>query len=61
MLEPERYELNEPRRYTFELERRDFMMSETSDITKDGMVELSEKPGFGVELDEKKLSRTRFA
>ena len=24
-MEPERYELSEPRRYTFELERRDFM------------------------------------
>ena len=25
LIEPERYELSEPRRYTFELERRDFM------------------------------------
>lgn len=41
------------------LERRDFMMTETQDITKDGTVVLSEKPGFGVELDEEKLRATR--
>ena len=28
-LEPERYELSEARRYTFELERRDFIRRET--------------------------------
>ena len=43
------------------LERRDFMMTETSDITEDGMVVLSEKPGFGVELDEARLKDKRFA
>ena len=43
------------------LERRDFMMTETNDITKDGMVVLSDKPGFGLQLDEERLKQTRFA
>jgi L-alanine-DL-glutamate epimerase-like enolase superfamily enzyme len=34
------------------LERRDFMMTEVADVDGEGMVELSETPGFGVELDE---------
>ncbi len=42
------------------LERRDFMMTETQDVTDDGMIVLSEKPGFGVELDEEKLKATRI-
>ena len=33
------------------LERRDFMMTELSDVDADGMVVMREKPGFGVELD----------
>lgn len=40
------------------LDRRDFMMSDVSDVTKDGMVVLSDKPGFGVELDEDRLKAT---
>ncbi len=31
-----------------------------SDVTKDGMIVLSEKPGFGVELDEERLKTTRI-
>ena len=43
------------------LERRDFMMTETSDITKEGMVALSDRPGFGVELEEPRLKKLRIA
>jgi L-alanine-DL-glutamate epimerase-like enolase superfamily enzyme len=42
------------------LQRRDFMMSEVADVDRNGMVVLSEKPGFGVELDEKRLAQTRI-
>ncbi len=42
------------------LERRDFMLTEAADITRDGMVVLSDKPGFGVELDEERLRATRI-
>jgi L-alanine-DL-glutamate epimerase-like enolase superfamily enzyme len=42
------------------LERRDFMVTETQDISPDGMIVLSEKPGFGVELDEERLRATRI-
>ena len=35
-------------------------MRETSDIRSDGMVVLSEKPGFGVELDDEQLKTTRI-
>jgi L-alanine-DL-glutamate epimerase-like enolase superfamily enzyme len=43
------------------LERRDFMLTEPQDISADGMVALSESPGFGVELDEERLRATRVA
>ena len=42
------------------LERRDFMLTEAPDVDADGMVVLSEKPGFGVELDEARLTATRI-
>ncbi|MGH6923954.1 MAG: mandelate racemase/muconate lactonizing enzyme family protein [Propylenella sp.] len=42
------------------LERRDFMMTETRDVDAEGMIVLSEKPGFGVELDEERLKATRI-
>jgi L-alanine-DL-glutamate epimerase-like enolase superfamily enzyme len=35
------------------------MMTEVSDVTKDGMIALSERPGFGVELDEERLKAMR--
>jgi L-alanine-DL-glutamate epimerase-like enolase superfamily enzyme len=43
------------------LERRDFMLTETQDITRNGTIALSEKPGFGVELDEDRLRATRIS
>ena len=43
------------------LERRDFMLTEVADIDRDGMIVLSDKPGFGVELDEERLKATRIA
>jgi L-alanine-DL-glutamate epimerase-like enolase superfamily enzyme len=42
------------------LDRRDFMLAEPQDITRDGMIVLSERPGFGVELDEDRLKATRI-
>jgi L-alanine-DL-glutamate epimerase-like enolase superfamily enzyme len=42
------------------LERRDFILAEPFRATKEGWMELSDKPGFGVELDEEKLKRTRL-
>jgi L-alanine-DL-glutamate epimerase-like enolase superfamily enzyme len=42
------------------LDRRDFMMTEVSDVTQDGMIVLSDKPGFGVNLDEDRLKATRI-
>jgi L-alanine-DL-glutamate epimerase-like enolase superfamily enzyme len=43
------------------LQRRDYMLAEPQDIAPDGMIVLSEKPGFGVELDENRLKATRIA
>jgi len=43
------------------LERRDFMLTEPADVTADGMVVLSDAPGFGVALDEDRLAATRIA
>ena len=37
-----------------------YMMTDVSDITEDGMVVLSEKSGFGVNLDEERLKRTQI-
>jgi L-alanine-DL-glutamate epimerase-like enolase superfamily enzyme len=42
------------------LARRDFMLTEEQDVSADGMVVLSERPGFGVELDEARLKATRI-
>jgi len=42
------------------LERRDFMLREPLAATADGYVVLSDKPGFGVELDEDALQSTRI-
>jgi L-alanine-DL-glutamate epimerase-like enolase superfamily enzyme len=42
------------------LDRRDYMLTEPQDVTADGMIVLSEKPGFGVELDEDRLKATRI-
>ena len=36
------------------------MMTEVSDITPDGMVVLSDRPGFGIDLDEDRLKATRI-
>jgi L-alanine-DL-glutamate epimerase-like enolase superfamily enzyme len=43
------------------LARRDFMLTEPQDISAEGMVVLSEKAGFGVELDEERLKATRIS
>jgi L-alanine-DL-glutamate epimerase-like enolase superfamily enzyme len=43
------------------LERRDYMMTETQGVDGEGMVVLSGRPGFGVELDEDRLKATRIA
>jgi L-alanine-DL-glutamate epimerase-like enolase superfamily enzyme len=42
------------------LDRRDYMLTEPQDVTADGMIVLSEKPGFGVALDEDRLKATRI-
>jgi L-alanine-DL-glutamate epimerase-like enolase superfamily enzyme len=42
------------------LDRRDYMLTEPQDVTADGMIALSEKPGFGVALDEDRLKATRI-
>jgi len=42
------------------LERRDFILATPLEATEDGHVELSDRPGFGVELDEAMLARTRL-
>ena len=42
------------------LARRDFMLTETQDVDADGMIVLSEAPGFGVALDEERLKATRM-
>ena len=41
-------------------ERRDFILSRPLEATADGCIELSNRPGFGVELDEATLARTRL-
>jgi L-rhamnonate dehydratase len=40
--------------------RRDFMLAEPL-AARDGWIELSDRPGFGVELDEARLAATRIA
>lgn len=42
------------------LARRDYVLSETQDVDAEGMIVLSEAPGFGVTLDEEKLAATRI-
>jgi L-alanine-DL-glutamate epimerase-like enolase superfamily enzyme len=42
------------------LERRDYMLSEPQDVDGEGMIVLSDRPGFGVELDEARLEKTRI-
>jgi L-alanine-DL-glutamate epimerase-like enolase superfamily enzyme len=42
------------------LERRDFILAEPFVATPDGWMQLSDKPGLGVELDEAMLERTRL-
>ena len=42
------------------LERRDDMLAEPQDVDAEGMVVLSDRPGFGVELDEERLKATRI-
>jgi len=42
------------------VERRDYMLAETIAAPADGMLELSDAPGLGVELDEDRLARTRI-
>jgi len=42
------------------LERRDFILTEPFRTTEDGWMALSDKPGFGVALDEVALKRTRL-
>jgi L-alanine-DL-glutamate epimerase-like enolase superfamily enzyme len=42
------------------LERRDFILAEPLEATADGYLELSDRPGFGIELDEATLARTRL-
>ncbi len=40
-------------------ERRDFMLAKPVQANKDGCIELSEAPGFGIELDEERLVSCR--
>ena len=40
-------------------ERRDFMLARPVIADKDGCIELSEAPGFGIELDEERLAACR--
>ncbi|UCH73264.1 MAG: mandelate racemase/muconate lactonizing enzyme family protein [Rhodospirillales bacterium] len=40
-------------------ERRDFMLAQPIKAGKDGCIELSDAPGFGIELDEERLAATR--
>ncbi len=40
-------------------ERRDFMLARPVQANKDGSLELSDAPGFGIELDEERLAATR--
>jgi L-alanine-DL-glutamate epimerase-like enolase superfamily enzyme len=42
----------------WDLQRRDFMMSEPLGVDSDGMITLSDAPGMGYELDEPQLART---
>ncbi len=42
------------------LARRDYMLAESQDVDAEGMIVLSDKPGFGVELDEGRLTATRI-
>lgn len=42
------------------LERRDDMLAEPQDVDAEGMVVLSDRPGFGLELDEERLKATRI-
>jgi len=41
-------------------ERRDFMLTRPVQVNKDGCIELSDAPGFGIELDEERLAATRI-
>jgi len=41
-------------------ERRDFMLARPVQVNKDGCIELSDAPGFGIELDEERLAATRI-
>jgi L-alanine-DL-glutamate epimerase-like enolase superfamily enzyme len=43
------------------LDRRDFILTEPIVANADGWLILSDKPGFGIELDEERLRATRFA
>ena len=43
----------------WDLGRRDFMLAEPLRAGPDGRIVLSDKPGFGVDLDEDVLARTR--
>lgn len=43
------------------LDRQDFILTEPINVDADGWLVLSDKPGFGVELDEDRLKATRFA
>ncbi len=40
-------------------ERRDFMLTRPVQANKDGSLELSDAPGFGIELDDERLAATR--
>lgn len=40
-------------------ERRDFMLTRPVQASKDGSLELSDAPGFGIDLDDERLAATR--
>ncbi|MEZ5776270.1 MAG: mandelate racemase/muconate lactonizing enzyme family protein [Hyphomicrobiaceae bacterium] len=44
---------------TFPLEKRDFMLRAPIRADADGIIHLSEAPGFGLDLDEERLAATR--
>jgi L-alanine-DL-glutamate epimerase-like enolase superfamily enzyme len=44
----------------WDLDRRDYMLAEPVRVDREGWIRLSEKPGLGIELDEKRLAATRI-
>ena len=43
----------------FGIEARDFMLTKPITTDATGVIQLDEKPGLGIEIDERKLAATR--